>query len=806
MPEKSAKTGNTARETESKEVRLSVRALVEFLLRAGNLSEGRGGWADREAMQAGARIHRKIQKSRGAGYLSEVPLSWETGYPGFRLITEGRADGIYEEDGRMVIEEIKGMYADITSLREPVPVHLAQARCYAFMYALEHDRPDMGICMTYVRIETEEIRQFRLTESREELETFFLRLVEEYRPWAEYQVRWEAERNSSLAGLGFPFSYRPGQQKLTADIYRTILREKQVFVQAPTGTGKTVSAVYPAVKALGEGIASRIFYLTAKTITRTAAEETCSILRGKGMRCKCLTFTAKEKICPFENSCDPAECARAEGHFDRINRVLYEALTRTDIWNRETIQQRSEEGRVCPYELQSDLARFADIVIGDYNYVFDPAAKLRQFFGDGRGRTDAVFLIDEAHNLAERGREMFSADLYREELLSLKRELGKPEAGLLKKIRSALGKSARVMLAYRKEAEDCTKYASVPELTVSLMNLAGLLEEYLTVTESGSLREQVLGLYFRISAFLSVSEKLDERYVIYGYPVGKNDFYIKLFCIDPSRGLQEILDKGRSTVFFSATLVPVQYYRSLLSGRGEEDYAIAVPSPFPEENRCCLVARDVSTRYTRRTPEEFRKIALYIDRATSARPGNYIVYFPSYQMLEDVYAAYEGMTDVSEKEILLQERDMSEEEREAYLRAFSSGTEKTRIGFFVMGGIFAEGIDLQGEDLIGAVIVGTGIPQIGAERELLREYYGKDGFAYAYRNPGMNKVLQAAGRVIRTPEDIGWILLLDERFLGREYSACFPPHWTGRKECSLDTVEGDIKSFWKHKLFDKYNT
>ena len=789
------KTDN--RETERKEVRLSVRAFVEFLLRSGDLDSRWGGWADREAMQAGARIHRKIQRSRGSEYHAEVPLSWIKEYPAYRFVLEGRADGIYSHDGIPVIEEIKGVYGDIQKLNDPMPVHLAQARCYAWIYASLHDCAIMQICMTYVQMETEETRQFRSEVSFMELEEWFLSLIDEYRPWADFTVEWEKIRNLSLSGLAFPFPYRPGQQKLTADIYRTIMRKKQVFVQAPTGVGKTISAVYPAVRALGEGLASRVFYLTARTITRTVAEDTLRILKNKGMACKCLTLTAKEKICIGGGVCDPSECPYARGHFDRVNRVLYEVLRSCDHWNREFVQGMAEQGKVCPYELQSDLAFFSDVVIGDYNYAFDPSARLRQFFGDSHKKTDVIFLIDEAHNLVERGRDMFSADLYREEFLSLHRMMMKEAGQECRKIAGALRKCGKILLQYRKSADGCTKYSSITDLHLSLLTLSGFIEDYLSETGNSPVREQMLAFYFRINAFLSVCEMLDERYIIYGFPVGRNDFFLKLFCVDPSSGMQEVLDKGRSAVFFSATLVPVRYFQRLLSSRGDEDYAISVPSPFPVENRCYLIGGDVSTKYSRRNREEYEKIAAYIQKAVSCKDGNYMVYFPSYQVLEDVYDAC--VKAGYNMRILKQSRDMCEEERESFLRAFSCSSKDTLVGFGVMGGVFAEGIDLRGDRLIGVIVVGTGLPQVQEERELLREYYGKDGFAYAYRNPGMNKVLQAAGRVIRTENDKGWILLLDERFLYSEYNGTFPPSWEDRKVCTLETVQEEIEAFWTGK-------
>ena len=832
---------------EKTEIRLSVRALVEFLLRSGDIDGRSGGRIEREAMQAGARIHRKIQKSRGSAYIAEKALSFQKDYGTWTLIVEGRADGIYEENGLTIVEEIKGMYADPERLEEPVPVHLAQARCYAYMIAREKRLKEVGLCMTYVNMETELSRRFLSAESFAQLETWFSDLIARYEPWALFRIEWEQIRDNAIRGLPFPFAYRPGQQQLVADIYRSILRKKQLFVYAPTGVGKTISAVFPAVHAIGEGLCRRLFYLTAKTVTGAVAQEAFRVLRESALSLKVLSLTAKEKICPLRDAhealteagaptpCSPDACPFAKGHFDRINDVLYAFLTRGDVWDRAAILDAAEEGQVCPYEMQTDLALFADAVIGDYNYVFDPDARLKAFFGENSRKDEAVLLIDEAHNLVDRGREMFSADLCREEFLAVRRLLKGREGEATRRVARAVSVCATVLLSWRKAAEQqeqkestlpvihsalpaLAKHASVgfhmDELLFPLMTLCGRLEDALGEPETETIREELLSFYFRLRAFLNIGDLLDDHYVVYGYPLGKNDYYIKLFCVDPSANLQSVLDKARAAVLYSATLVPVRYYKSLLSGR-EDDYAVAVPSPFSEKNRLLLIGTDVSTLYARRTPEEFARIARYIDSAVAEKTGNYMVFLPSYRMLEDVYAVYEairagqessGVPEGAAREHLLQTRDMDERARRRFLESFAQSGDLTRVGFCVMGGIFAEGIDLAGDRLIGAIVVGTGIPQVGRERELLRAHYseargaaesrGDAGFDYAYRIPGMNKVLQAAGRVIRTESDRGWILLLDGRFAKSDYAACFPPAWHDRAYCTVGTVGDRIRAFW----------
>lgn len=913
-------------------IRTSVRALVEFILRSGDLDNRRGGWAEREAMAAGSRVHRKVQGRRGTGYQAEVPLRWQKKEKNYTLVVEGRADGILTAGKKVMIEEIKGVYADLERIEEPVPVHLAQAMCYAWIYGSQNNLKKIRICMTYVSLETETEKKLMEEYTLEELRDWFMNLISEYERWSDFQVRWTEKRNESVHGLEFPFPYRKGQHELVVDIYRTILRKKQLFVQAPTGIGKTMSAVFPAVHALGEKKADKIFYLTARTITRTVAEEAFLILRAKGVSCKSITITAKEKMCILdEPDCNPASCPRAKGHFDRVNAAIFEMLTEGRDYTRETLQQQAEKWNVCPFEMQLDLSYFMDAVICDYNYVFDPNAKLKRYFGETGKVGDYLFVIDEAHNLVDRGREMYSAQIFREDFLdagklakevlvqldqtettgfpadsgaSLFSEAAFLQAGTgegmkagaevaaeravisaaaaetgelpaavtekaaipaaatemgrmsgtptvrrksradekerkrrqnlrynLTRMRKTLQKCSRIMLAYRREQEaqenpgigsgmerqnvsgrspnsrggnsfrrTYFKRTSVEELFTQLVNLAAQTEEVLSDMREGEHRKLLLNFYFQITDFLNISDLLDENYVIYSAVTRQDRFLVRLFCVNPAQNLQNCLNRGISAVFLSATLLPVRYYMSLLSSR-TDNYAVAIPSPFDRNNRLLLIGQDVSTLYTRRTAGEYEKIADYIYAAASARRGNYLAFFPSYQMLQNVSEIFSEK--YPEEQTAVQEPYMEEKQREEFLRMFQSAPQEGtgRIGFCVMGGIFSEGIDLTGERLIGAIIVGTGIPQIGEERELLKNYYDRkngSGFDYAYRIPGMNKVLQSAGRVIRTARDRGVILLLDSRFDMQENRKLFPADWREDvRLCSLSNVKDSLQGFWQ---------
>ena len=781
---------------EKKKIKISVRSLVEFLLRSGDLDNRRGGFAEREAMQMGSRLHRKIQKRMGGGYQAEVPLRFEKEYGHFILVVEGRADGIFTDSQGTAIDEVKGVFQKLEHMEEPVPVHLAQAKCYACIYGLERKLQKIGVQMTYCQMETEELRRFRDSYTLEELDLWFSGLLDGYRKWAEEQWRWEQIRNGSMQGLEFPYPYRPGQREMVSAVYRSILRRKQLFVQAPTGVGKTMSTVFPAVRACGEGVGYKIFYLTAKTITRTVAEEAFSILKKHGLSFRVLTITAREKMCVLEEpDCNPAACPRARGHYDRINDAVFEMLTEQSDYRREAVLAQSEKWQVCPYELELELASWMDAIICDYNYVFDPDVKLRRFFGEGSRKEDFIFLVDEAHNLVERGREMYSAQVCKEDFLAMKKKV-RPYS---RKLERALERCNHQLLLYKRECEQICRFESAGTFAMLAAGLLGEMEEFLQDLEDGPFRKEVLEFYFNVRAFSAIYELADDHYMIYGRHGEDGSFWLKLCCVNPAHNLQVCLDRGRSAVFFSATLLPVNYYKKLLSGRGEEDYAVYIPSPFESEKRRLLIGRDVSSRYKRRGPEEYRKIAAYIHAVVAARKGNYMVFFPSYRMLESVEELYREEFQGENEECFSQTPSMQEKEREGFLEAFREGREKNLVGFCVMGGIFAEGIDLSGEKLIGALVVGTGLPQVSDERELLREFYdqnGENGFDYAYRFPGMNKVLQSAGRVIRTTEDRGVIALLDDRFCTAEYRALFPREWADARICTLEDLPGLLQDFW----------
>ena len=732
----------------------------------------------------------------GSDYRAEVSLKLQIPCEGFILQVEGRADGIIEDGQGSMIDEIKGVLREMEHIEAPSNVHLAQAKCYAYIYALQENLKKIRVQMTYCNLETEDLKRFTQEFTREELEEWFIGLVRKYEKWAKFQIEWKSGRNVSIKSVEFPFDYRDGQREIVTSVYRTILRKKKLFIQAPTGVGKTMAAVFPAVRAMGEGFGERIFYLTAKTITRTVAEQAFLTLKEQGLRLKVITLTAKEKICFMEETaCNPDSCPYAKGHYDRVNDAVFDMIMNSDDMSRDAIEKQAQKYNVCPFEMALDVSVWSDAIICDYNYVFDPNAHLKRFFSEGN-KGEYLFLIDEAHNLVERGREMYSAALYKEDVLEIKRLVKNEDPGLAKRLEEC----NKQLLMLKRECESYQILESVSHIAVKLMNVMSGLEEYLEAVQSEEKREQVLDFYFQVRDFLNIHDILDENYVIYTELERDGRFRVKLLCVNPSVNLQTYLEQGNSTIFFSATLLPIHYYKKLLSVESD-DYAIYAESSFPKENRLLLLGTDVSTKYTMRGADMYERFARYILSTVAGRKGNYMIFFPSYRFMEDVYDCFQNiMQGQNDIECIIQSQFMGEEAREIFLETFEEERECSLVGFCVMGGIFSEGIDLTEDRLIGAVIIGTGLPQVCNDREILKQYFDSrhmKGFDYAYLYPGMNKVLQSAGRVIRTEKDRGVIILLDERFMGRQYREIFPREWEGYQVCRIENIGTKIEAFWE---------
>ena len=796
--------------TDNKDYNISVRELVEFTLRTGNLDSTNSSYSmSNERAVLGTRIHCRIEKKLAEnGSVLEVMLSDKVKYNGFNINISGRADAVNTSGSTVVIEEIKSTETDLNLIESDYNfLHQAQAMVYAYMYNLKFPQDKYDIKLIYCNIETENTKEFVYHFTSDELSDFYNHVVNQYMQFIMFIHNWKAIRNDSIKNVKFPFpKYRDGQRELAVSVYKTIKSENKLFAQAPTGTGKTMSSIFPALKALGEGLCDKIFYLTAKTTTRALPRDAVNILMSsedKPLKLISTTLYAKEKICPCEETvCEPEACPYAKGHYDRINKALLDALKNEKMFDREAILEYAEKHHVCPFEFALDLSIWSDFIICDYNYVFDPSSYLRRFFSDAASPGNFVLLIDEAHNLADRSREMFSASLNKRPVLEMKRYTKEIYPGLSRALSAVnkyfidKSKEKKVKVLDKEYYVSRESDAELNELVEEALLKA---RDFLDDHPKDDKYEEFLSLYFQMLFFTKIYDMYDEKYCTY-IEQGYDDMAIKYYCLDPSRQLSRIFEKVRASVLFSATLMPMDYYFNLLGGN-EFDRRLVLGSPFIRENKCIIAAEDISSTYRQRD-YYYEKNADYIFRAFSARAGNYIAFFPSYKYMSMVFDIFKAKyPDVC---TIIQEKGYTDEKREEFIKKFSPET-GGKIGFCVLGGVFSEGIDLKGDSLLGVIIAGVGMPQVCVERELIKEYYNyisaenyeaPNGFNYAYVYPGFTKILQAAGRVIRDENDRGIIMLLDSRYSEERYSMLFPDDWYPVIYTKFEKIDDILIDFW----------
>ena len=777
----------------NKIIKISIRNLVEFIMRHGSIDNR---YTSSIKAIEGIRGHQRVQKSYGDNYTAEVPLKYTLTYEDLEIMVEGRADGILIEDEKTIIDEIKTTTKDLLLIDENTnPLHWAQAKCYGYIYSMQNELDNIDIQITYYNIDTKSTRILRQSYTLKELEEFFFWLIDEYKSWAQLESDWVNKRNESIKKLKFPFeNYRPGQRELAVRVYKSITDSKKCFAQAPTGTGKTISTLFPAIKAMGEDKTSKIFYLTAKTITREVAQNTISLMRKKDLKLKAVTITAKEKICKMDEvNCNPEYCPYANGYFDRINNSLKDILAKYNDYSKDNIEKISEEYMLCPFELSLDLTNLSDVIICDYNYVFDPRVYLKRFFDTKT--TDYTFLIDEAHNLVDRAREMYSATLNEEKFVKVKKLISKKDKRItrvIKEIQSYFEDKLEDLTTL--DENDLVESEAPLELCEILSSFIKFVDEYLARTNEEN--EELMDLYFDVYSFLSISDFYDKNYTTI-YTKTFNGMNIKIYCVNPQKVIEEKMKKAKSNIIFSATLIPMDYFMKMYS-YDEEDFIINLKSPFDVKNRLLMIGDNVATTYNKRF-ETSEDIASYIANCVQAKKGNYMVFFPSYKYMDLVFDKMkENYPNINTS---IQESNMSEEEKEEFLSMFDEDNKETHVGFCVLGGHFSEGIDLTNDKLIGVIIVGVGMPQIGIERDIIKDHMkdSNKGFDYAYVYPGMIKVLQAAGRCIRTDDDKGVILLLDNRYSQRRYQSLFPYEWYPNfRVRKSDDVKTLCEKFWRN--------
>ncbi|MGL5978255.1 MAG: ATP-dependent DNA helicase [Erysipelotrichaceae bacterium] len=773
------------------EITLAVRALVGFVLRRGHIDTR---FVSNERMVDGGEIHRMIQRTSSTDYQAEVFLRASYSVDGLAFHVQGRADGMYREGHTMVIDEIKSTKLSREEIMgQDDEAHWGQVIAYAALYCEDHACEEIIVQLTYFQIKEEEIFRKRRTYTPQEVQQLLLGYLQAYVPWAKFSMDWKQKRTEDLQAMHFPYAYRKGQYELAASVYRSIRDRKQQFISAPTGIGKTISTLFPAMKAMGEGHGELIFYLTAKNVTRQQAQDTILSLRATmpNASFKSIQLTAKDKVCFLpKRTCNPVDCPYAKDYFERINDIILTIIQEEDTFTSETIAQYAKQYTVCPFELALDLTLFCDAIVCDYNYVYDPVAQLQRFFVDGG---DYILLVDEAHNLVDRSRSMYSANLSRQRFLDVVATCGKRYKRLQR-----VSKEVSDALTWTAEQEEITSWVEARSpygIAKPLKQWIRVCEPWLEKQQKNKHYESIIQLYFDIRFFLRMLDVYEDQYVTH-YQIA-NDHEVNLLCLDASKFIKAAVAKARNAIYFSATLEPMPYFIQTLGGN-KNSLQQSVASPFSLSHLGLYVMSHISTKYTDRMGS-LAEVVDVIATTIQAKTGNYFVFASSYQYMEQIGVALQAQCE--DTILLMQTPNMDERERANFLAAFDTSHNQSVVGLCVLGGVFSEGIDLVGERLIGTIVVGVGLPQFNPQQEALKHYYEtrlQEGFAYAYQYPGMNKVLQAAGRVIRSETDRGVVILIDDRFASRRYRELFPQHYHKRKTLyRVSQLEHELKMFWK---------
>lgn len=752
-------------------IKESVRGIIEYVLKTGSLDDRYMG---KSRAIEGTLAHQKLQSSNESiysQYQKEVRMEHVFEIGDVTLLVEGRSDGIIIEDNNIYIEEIKSTMKSLIYIDEDYnELHWAQGKFYAYIYSIQNKLEEINIRLSYFNIETEEVKSFDKRFRFNELEEYIDFIINEYKKWILLKSKLNSIRNESIKALKFPFdNYRKGQKELAVTCFNTIKEKAVLFAQAPTGIGKTISTIFPAVKSLGEDRGERIVYLTAKTITRTVAEEAVNKLKDNGLKCRNITLTSKEKICfKDKTNCNPEHCEYSVDYYDKVNDVIFDMLGKEDNFTRQKIEGYARDNKVCPFELSLDLSLWCDIIICDYNYAFDPRAKLKRFFEEDVDKN--ILLVDEGHNLVDRARNMFSAELYKSKVM----QASKLIKGKVPNPYKALNSINKELIEIRREVQEAEsisiyKKDQYKDLYKLLRIFLKECDEYLIKSVNTEGYDEIRDLYFEIRSFISISELYSDEYVTL-VEVNKNDVKVKLFCVNPSKNLSKVVQESYSTTIFSATLTPINYYIDLLGG-DDKSYRIKLPSPFKKEN-LRIYGHPLNMRFKQRE-NNVDNLCELIYRFANEQIGNYMVFLPSYQYLKQIYQRYIEL--YGEENTICQNEILTESQKENFINKFQDGA--NILAFCVIGGLFSEGIDLPGNRLIGSIIVGVGFPKISNEGDIIKDYYDEKGFDYAYIYPGINKVMQAAGRVIRTETDKGRILLIDDRYFTLKYKSLLPKEW-----------------------------
>ncbi len=772
---------------------LSVHQLVDFLLRTGDIDNR---VFNRSSMQEGSRLHAVYQNKQGSDYISEYPLKRDFTVDEVTVTLEGRADGIIKrKNGDFIIDEIKTTVVPLEEFKqENLAWHLGQAKCYALMFALEQNLDHIGVRLTYIRQGHEKeknIEEFPFFTA--ELKQYVYSLLEDYLAFYNIIFRAQENRNATIANLEFPFpKYRRGQRELAKYSFAIAKNGGRFYCEAPTGIGKTMSTLYPFIKAMSLDEKSKIFYLTAKTSGKESAYHAINLLKEKGLIINDIVITAKDKICFSKGkACNPDECPFTKAYYNKIQSVLRYSLLHYDTFDYQTIINIAHENEICPFELELDLSLFSDVIICDYNYMFDPLSYMKRYFDDDSSHYLA--LIDEAHNLVDRSRDMYSASISYKKYLEAKKSIRHSKHAKLKRAQAKLNKMFKDLSISLEEGENIVDDFS-DEIYQTLNYFLTTCQD-INKNEHKEMSKELLEFYLDVNRFLKIAEFYNENYLAY-IVKRKEQIELKLLCLDASKFLASTLNRIKGSVLFSATLQPIDYFLNTLGGDRAIDPTLLLPSPFPMENLKLMVAPNVSIKFKNRE-KTYQEVASYISSFIKNKIGNYFIYCPSYEYLDNLM----NYIDLSDVDIYKQKKDMDDLQKEEFLSYFQRNPQKTTLGFLVIGGSFSEGIDLVSDRLIGAIVIGIGMPKINFESDQIANFYKNKklpGHDYAYVNPGMNKVMQAVGRVIRSEEDKGAVLLIDERYMSKQYQDLYRYEWKNYEVVFFPKeVEENLNNFFK---------
>ncbi|MDX9692127.1 MAG: helicase C-terminal domain-containing protein [Acholeplasmataceae bacterium] len=768
--------------------RVGVGELVSFLYASGDLSSET---FQNVSLLEGTKAHQYVQKFYTSEDESELSIHYTYLLDEEKITLSGRIDGVLSRNHNVLLEEIKSTRKAVNDesfvfMNE----HLAQLKVYAYMYMKSEKLTEIDGRLAYIQLSDYQMRYFLFTFYLTDLEVFIRESLIDYLDWMHILVTHEDQKNESIKELKFPFKhYRRGQRELMNACYQTIRDEDTLYAIAPTGIGKTMATLFSSIKSLTDPN-QKIFYVTAKTVGKKIAIDTMKLLKDKGLSSKVIEITSKDTTCFLEKRrCDPEFCPFAKGFFDRLRDATIDIFQNEQIMHREVVESYARKHMICPFEFSLYVSYFVDIIIADYNYVFDPRIHLIRYFDDTTYHP--IVLVDEAHNMISRSRDMYSSTLIKSDFILLRRHASK----LKPSIRHAVQKVLNGFDEYEKLMMD-RSFVSYPTLDNhfydAVRNLLKKIENSLKENPKYPKKNEVLESYFSILSFVIIYEFYNDTYLT-NIERFNDDVSLTLQCLDASEFIQDtVKNKIFGCIFFSATLHPVEYYQTLLTeGTGE---TLKILSPFDYNRLKLILAPYISTRYNDRMSSMKHVLDIIVSTITSKK-GNYIVFFPSYQYLNQILELMPAL-DVG---IITQVRDMGQFEREQVVNLFKDN-EKTQVAFFVMGGMFSEGIDYIGDMLSGVIVVGVGLPMINESNDQLKNYYQlkfEKGFDYAYQYPGMNKVIQAVGRVIRTETDYGVAILIDDRFISPSYRKLFPPEWKAYETIkNSNQLKEILKNFW----------